>query len=361
MIKLKNLWKIALATMAMSAMLIACDESNDDDEVTPGTYTPGTGVYELKAKKSDIGSTFNSWGGFSVLLLKDTQVSTSVNPQEAGTFATPTAQITSAGSENLKFPKYETAKGNATVKSGENVINGAWAVLDDTDFTVYVDMAQLLIDDKAVEIKAFGDGNELMGDAWLKTGRNLDLTDYKPYVIALFDGTSDVVDNKYIGNCTWNCGIWEMKPSIAKRPTSFGTFLNEADVSAIDQRTTGQNGAKFKIEGAAYKDAEKEGEFKDGIATIEFSVAKDETNVWSKSYFSCWFKFYAGDDTTLAQTSKQYYANANIKLGEVAELTPDGDKGGNLNVSDLTATTAGTYIITVDATIDPPTIKVDRK
>ena len=36
MIKLKNLWKVALATMAMSAMLVACDStSNTEDEVTP--------------------------------------------------------------------------------------------------------------------------------------------------------------------------------------------------------------------------------------------------------------------------------------------------------------------------------------
>jgi hypothetical protein len=30
MIKLKNLWKIALATMTMSAMLVACDTTSDD-------------------------------------------------------------------------------------------------------------------------------------------------------------------------------------------------------------------------------------------------------------------------------------------------------------------------------------------
>ena len=32
MIKLKNLWKIALATMAMSAMLVACDTGSTDTE-----------------------------------------------------------------------------------------------------------------------------------------------------------------------------------------------------------------------------------------------------------------------------------------------------------------------------------------
>ena len=32
MIKLKNLWKIALATMAMSTMLVACDTAKEDDD-----------------------------------------------------------------------------------------------------------------------------------------------------------------------------------------------------------------------------------------------------------------------------------------------------------------------------------------
>jgi hypothetical protein len=46
MIKLKNLWKIALATMAMSAMLVACDTTSNNNEseesgVTPGFYLSG--------------------------------------------------------------------------------------------------------------------------------------------------------------------------------------------------------------------------------------------------------------------------------------------------------------------------------
>ena len=47
MIKLKNLWKVALATMAMTAMLVACDEgssSKDDDKnsgAVPGIYVAG--------------------------------------------------------------------------------------------------------------------------------------------------------------------------------------------------------------------------------------------------------------------------------------------------------------------------------
>ena len=372
MIKLKNLWKVALATMAMSAMLVACDDaSNTEEEVTPGTYTAGTGVYELRAPKSKIGSTFNTWGGFGVLLLKEDQLSAKVDPQAVGTFAVPTAQLT-CGS-NLKFPKYATATGNAKVTSGEKVLNGAWATLTEKDFTFYVDMSKILVDGTAEEVKAFGDGNELMGNAWLKTGRNLDLTGYKPYIIALFDGTSDIVDGettcaKYAGECSWSTGIWEMKPSTATKPASFGDFLNEADVSAIDLTTTKQAGATFQLKDASYAKANNVPmTFKDGIATAEFTVAEGEKDGWNRGFFAVWFQYWAGDDSTLAKVGKQYYAkgtkdaNGDVftTLGKALELTDDGSNGGNLAVTDLNE--AGTYVITVDATGDVPTIKVEKK
>ena len=102
--------------------------------------------------------------------------------------------------------------------------------------------------------------------------------------------------------------------------------------------------------------------FENGVATLEFEVAADENNTWGKANFECWFKFYAGDDTKLAQTSKQYYAEgSNTTLGKAVNLTDDGSKGGNLAVTDLTNAEAGTYEIKVDATGDIPTITVTKK
>ena len=377
MIKLKNLWKVALATMAMSAMLVACDStSNTEDEVTPGTYTAGTGVYELKAPKDKIGSTFNTWGGFGVLLLKEDQLTklettkegnTQFNPQKAGTFDNPTAQLT-LGAENLKFPKYGTAQGNAKVKSGEKVADSAWATLDGANFTFYVDMSKILCDDSAVEVMVFADKNEITGDKWLKSGRNLDLTGYKPYVIALFDGKEDVADNKYAAYCSWGTGIWEMKTSTATKPTSFGEFLEEADVSAIDATTAAQAGATFQLKDASFKNANNlPMTFKDGVATAKFVVEEGEADGWGRGFFAVWFQFWAGDDEDLAKTGKQYFAegakdaNGDVftTLGEPLNLTSDGSKGGNLAVTDLTE--AGTYVITVDAAGDIPTITVTKE
>lgn len=211
-----------------------------EEELIPGTYTAGTGVYELRAPKSKI---FNAWGGFCVLLLKEEQLTKlettkegkiQFNPQAVGTFDMPTAQL---GGGNLLFPKYASAEGNAEITYyDEKVLNSAWATLDKDFFTFYVDMSKILIDDTAVEVKVFANNNELMGDDWLGFGDNLDLTDYKPYVVALFDGTSDIVDGettyaKYLGQCSWGAGIWEMTTSTATKPTSFDKFLDKEPLS----------------------------------------------------------------------------------------------------------------------------------
>ena len=80
MIKLKNLWKIALAAMTMSAMLVACEEpskgGSDTNEDTNKVVLAegGEGVYSYTVNIADISG---AWGGskespaFSVVLLTD--------------------------------------------------------------------------------------------------------------------------------------------------------------------------------------------------------------------------------------------------------------------------------------------------
>jgi hypothetical protein len=59
MIKLKNLWKIALAAMAMSAMLVACDTETKGGDSDSGSSVSTTGVYTATLKKEAIGT---GWG-----------------------------------------------------------------------------------------------------------------------------------------------------------------------------------------------------------------------------------------------------------------------------------------------------------
>ena len=76
MIKLKNLWKIALATMTMSAMLVACDtESSDNGKKNDDSGLGLTGVYSYTVNRNDIAA---AWRGsvdspiFSVMFLDET-------------------------------------------------------------------------------------------------------------------------------------------------------------------------------------------------------------------------------------------------------------------------------------------------
>ena len=323
-----------------------------------GKYTVGTGVYEIKANKYDLPYN-SSYTRFKVLLLKNNQLNSNIELTE-GSLKDPLAQLTCG--YDLNFPNYDAAIGNATVKSGTENLNCAWVTLDENYFTFCVDMSKILIEDTKEEIKVFGDITG-MGNSWLKSGRDLDLTDYKPYVVGLFHGESDIVYNgityKYIGQC-WAGSVWEMKTSTATKPTSFDDFLPEADVYTIDLTTTKQPGAKFRIEGAAFAGANaKDITFTDGVATLVFNVTEGELNGWGKKHFACWFKFYAGDDTTLAKTSKQYYAGKTT-LGKAINIADNSSIGVDLEVEDLTNTEAGTYMLTVDARGDIPTIKVDK-
>ena len=65
MIKLKNLWKIALAAMTMSAMLVACEEpskgGSDTNEDTNKVVLAegGEGVYSYTVNIADISG---AWG-----------------------------------------------------------------------------------------------------------------------------------------------------------------------------------------------------------------------------------------------------------------------------------------------------------
>jgi predicted small secreted protein len=127
MIKLKNLWKIALATMAMSAMLVACDttsgggsdngESSEEKKIlAPG----GEGVYSYTLNVADIAG---AWGGnakapvFSVVLLTDAQFAAC---KTAGDF-----KLAPADAPEYQIAAYDNMKVLSTEDSGNYAIYGA--------------------------------------------------------------------------------------------------------------------------------------------------------------------------------------------------------------------------------------------
>jgi hypothetical protein len=215
MIKLKNLWKIALATMAMSAMLVACDtgsSGSDDNEnkgeekiVAPG----GEGVYSYTVNIADISK---AWGGspkspaFSVVLLTDAQLEAckAASNLKLAPAATPEYQI--AGYGNMKIADTSADAGDYALY-GATAVNdvyqyytGVAASFDDSTFTVTVDMTKLVLTD----LKALWEGDK---EAVMTNDDIVDLKGYKPYVCALSSQTIDA-DN-YVFTA-WNTDFMAM-------------------------------------------------------------------------------------------------------------------------------------------------------
>lgn len=226
MIKLKNLWKIALATMAMSAMLVACDTKtkDDDNDGDSATSLGGEGVYSYTVNIADIST---AWGGtsksptFSILLMKDAQLEACKTAKDfkQATAADPEYQI--AAFDNMKI-KDTSSDGNFVVYGAiavEDVYQyytGVVATVTATDVTVTVDMSKLV----KTELKAlFAANAEGVDEAVMTDDDIVELNGYKPYIIALGQQTIDA-DNYVMSG--WNADLMKMTagatlPSNAKK------------------------------------------------------------------------------------------------------------------------------------------------
>ena len=264
MIKLKNLWKVVLALMVMSAMLVACDTTTggDSDKSDSGNKTENnggngnggsdnggnggsdnggnggngnggsdnggnagdnlaTGVYKYELLVDDISG---AWGGsaenpaFSVMLLNDATLQACV---DAGDFKQATAvepeyQVGAFG--NMKLASKPNAEGSCTANAGSYAVyggnpvndvfqyyNGIAVTIDEEGtFTLYVDMSKLV----KTQLKGLwkDEGN---GDEAVMTDQDIvELDGYKPYVIALGD---DVVDEDNYIMTGWSASLMKME------------------------------------------------------------------------------------------------------------------------------------------------------
>ena len=270
MIKLKNLWKIALATMAMSAMLVACDTGSSDSDSDSGNKTENnggntgdnggntggnggntgdnggntgdnggntggntggnggntgdnlaTGVYKYELLVDDISE---AWGGsaanpaFSVMLLNDATLQACV---DAGDFKQATAvepeyQVGAFG--NMKLASKPNDEGSCTANAGSFAVYGGNPV---NDVFQYYNGIAVTIDEegtftlyvdmsKLVKTQLKGlwkdDGN---GDEAVMTDQDIvELDGYKPYVIALGD---DFVDEDNYIMTGWSASLMKME------------------------------------------------------------------------------------------------------------------------------------------------------
>ena len=214
MIKLKNLWKMALATMAMSAMLVACDTASGGDKGNSNDGGTASGVYSYTFPKSNFAS---NWGNgsnltFSVVLLTDEQLKAcqeftdaegNVGRLQAASITNPEYQI--AANDNMKISGadiYTTDPSTDVVLDGVYAPYGAAPVdevyqyytgvaveVKDTTVTVYVDMSKV-VKTELVALYDNGEGGAKLyvgdeeGEEWMSPD-SVNFSNCKPYLVNL--------------------------------------------------------------------------------------------------------------------------------------------------------------------------------
>ena len=312
MIKLKNLWKIALAAMTMSTMLVACEEaSGSTEKEVKTTQKSETGVYSYTV---DIEKISTAWGGktespaFSILLLTDTNVKTAFKKGalKASPITAPELQIGSLG--NMKVA--------STAKAGNYAVYGMTAypnpedskkdmykyydgvaatVTDDKTLTVTVDMNKLTTTQLKALWLANDEGKECVvgdadSDADVKEA-DVNLADYKPYVLALASAEYDA------DNCVmtaWDADLMVMQPATAlpanpEKNAPVPPTCN--DLNSYAGSMTGDNWPHLALTDNAFTfKAAKDNQFVFTIGSWDFKVGGAEVTELGKE-----FKLAEGD------------------------------------------------------------------
>ena len=222
--KIGNFFKLeTFAWGAISASKQALYIDPYGKEITPSVYTKsttneesfedlgGTGVYSYTVNITDIAI---NWGTttesprFSVVLLNETTLAicSAASDFKQATAAEPEYIIEAFGNMRIRNT---AVTGNHAVY-GANVIdgeyqyyNGVAVTVTAEDVTLYVDMAKLVKTDLKALFKDTGNGDEAV-----MTGDDLvDLTGYKPYVIAL--GTEIADPDNYCFSA-WMADVMKM-------------------------------------------------------------------------------------------------------------------------------------------------------
>ena len=244
MIKLKNLWKIALATMAMSTMLVACDtaKEDDDNEVVDTTVyvkypteakVSGTGVYTAKLPKegADLTGGFASVAGekesIKVVLAPKDVVAKIIDKKitsDSNLFTDENKCYVYANNDvgNGVFTSTKVVKGTYVQPAGYEEYVGL-AITKDADGNYIVKFDITKINTSILLAKSSADSTickngESKVDAETDAWNAVDTlkTNYIPMVLGSVTGNSGAA---YPFNF-WNAGIAIMEPSTEDYPTN---------------------------------------------------------------------------------------------------------------------------------------------
>ena len=349
MIKLKNLWKIALATMAMSAMLVACEEpsSNNSNE---SENLGGEGVYSYTV---DLAKITNAWGGsvknpaFSVLLLTDEQLKACqevVTDEKKGTkgdfkqatSVKPEYQIAAYGNMRVRDTTSDAGDfavyGNAPIGLDYQYYNGVVATVTKTSFTLTVDMTKLVKTDLKALFKKNAAGKD---EAIMTADHIVDLKGYKPYVIALggrYKVGDDFVevkdDNRVMTG--WNADLMKMTdgatlPANAKKDAPVVPKVSE-------MKFVCSNFGNFPIT------------FSGDVATCEITYALANATGGQKELAG--IEFGVCSDTDWSQK----YCGAEITaLGKAATLKFGVENNNKVDAEKAKLAEGKTYVLTINS------------
>ena len=346
MIKLKNLWKIALATMTMSAMLVACDtESSDNGKKNDDSGLGLTGVYSYTVNRDDIAI---AWGGsgdspiFSVMFLDETtlEIVKEKGDLKKNPFSHPEYQIGAFGNMYVTEEIEEGDEGNFAVY-GANPVDGVYKYYDgvavtitETELKVFVDTAKLV----KTQLKAtFEKGADGKDEAVMTDKHSVDLKGYKPYVIALASKAND--PDSYVAS-GFSADLMKMEEG-----ATFPAGDLKKDAPPVPKLS------EMKLVCTNLGDAE-DITFSGDVATFEFTFNSAKLADWREpkgllQFGVCsdgnWTKKYTGAEITALDTAVvlKYMASDNNKVA--ANVLEDGK----------------TYVLTINAKDN--TVKISAK
>ena len=303
-----------------------------------GKDESGTGIYSYKLNIEHISS---NWGGttitpnFSIVLLTDEQVATAT---DYGYF--------NFSSKGYQFYSYNDMRIADTSQTGDYALYGRVAINDeykyytgvaatvtDTTLEVFVDMSKIV----KTELKTFTELDMVNMEEPVTESTLVNLTGYKPYVIALGERKNDK-ENYVMSSRNWNADVMKM--------TAGATFPSDLQYAApgittlSDMKYVCSNFGNFPII------------FTDGIATAEI-VYSLKNATWGQEVLNG-IQF----GVCIDEVWSVKFTGANIYSFNTEATLTLGANEDNMVDSDI-LTDGMTYVLTIDA--NAGTVKITPK
>ncbi len=292
---------------------------------------PVTGVYSYKL---NLGEFSNVWGPiFSIVLLTDEQVKAS---KEYGQFhfSSKAYQLYSyedMSIANIDQPGNYAVYGTTPVDNEYKYYTGVATTITDTTFEVFVDMSKIV----KTELKVFSEIDGINEQEFVTESMPVNLTGYKPYVIALGTEANDPDNYAMTG---WGVDIMKMTAG-ATFPTNL-QYTAPKILTLSDMEYVCSNFGNYPIT------------FTDGIATAEITYSLVNA-AWGQEALDG-IKFGVCSDTSwnIKFTGASIYS-----FNTEAMLTRGANENNSVYAGILTD--GMTYVLTIDA--NAGTVKITPK